>query len=52
MKPPASENRASSISPGPLTRALQDAFQDALYGRNERYLEWLDVVTVPARASA
>ena len=38
--------------PGEITRVLQGAFQDALYGRNERYLEWLDVVTVPARASA
>src|SRR6202521_2155221 len=45
--------------PGEITRVLQDAFQDVLYGRNERYLEWLDVVTpqvggqaVPERASA
>ena len=40
--------------PGEITRALQDAFQgdddaqaafqDALYGRSERYLDWLDVV--------
>ena len=36
--------------PGPFTRALQDAFQDALHGRDERYLEWLDVVAVPERA--
>jgi branched-chain amino acid aminotransferase len=46
--------------PGEITRVLQDAFQDVLYGRNERYLEWLDVVAVggqfpasePERASA
>jgi hypothetical protein len=38
--------------PGEITRVLQTAFQDVLYGRNERYLEWLDVVTVPERASA
>ena len=28
------------------------AFQDALYGRNERYLEWLDVVAMPPAAEA
>ena len=38
--------------PGEVTRVLQKAFQDVLYGRSERYLEWLDVVTVPERASA
>jgi branched-chain amino acid aminotransferase len=37
--------------PGEITRVLQAAFQDVLYGRNERYLEWLDVV-VAERASA
>jgi branched-chain amino acid aminotransferase len=38
--------------PGEITRALQSAFQDVLYGRNERYLEWLDVVAVADRAGA
>ena len=45
--------------PGEITRVLQPAFQDALYGRNERYLEWLDFVSptvggpaVAERASA
>ena len=37
--------------PGEITRVLQRAFQDALYGRGERYLEWLDVVAVPERAA-
>jgi branched-chain amino acid aminotransferase len=38
-----------SGGPGEITRVLQDAFQEVLYGRNERYLEWLDVVaTAPA----
>jgi len=38
---------------------LQRTFSDALYGRSERYLEWLDFVNpavggqaVPERASA
>ncbi len=38
--------------PGPVTRELQSAFQDALYGRSERHLDWLDLVEVPARAKA
>jgi branched-chain amino acid aminotransferase len=38
--------------PGEVTRVLQRTFQDALYGRNERYLEWLDFVSVPERATA
>jgi branched-chain amino acid aminotransferase len=37
-------------SPGPVTRQLQQAFDDALHGRSERYAEWLDVVPVPSRA--
>jgi branched-chain amino acid aminotransferase len=36
--------------PGPVTRAIQAAFDDALHGRSERYAEWLDVVPVPSRA--
>jgi branched-chain amino acid aminotransferase len=36
--------------PGPVTRAIQGAFNDALHGRSERYAEWLDVV--PARSAA
>jgi branched-chain amino acid aminotransferase len=35
-------------TPGEITRAVQTAFEDALYGRTERYREWLD--PVPARA--
>ncbi len=29
---------------GEVTRAVQGAFEDALYGRTERYREWLDPV--------
>ena len=34
--------------PGEVTRAVQSAFDDALYGRSERYREWLDPVPVAA----
>ena len=30
--------------PGPITRAVQRVFEDALHGRAERYAEWNDVV--------
>jgi branched-chain amino acid aminotransferase len=36
--------------PGEITRHLQAKFQDALYGRAEEYLEWLDFVEAPAEA--
>ncbi len=46
-------------APGEVTRVLQRAFLDALNGRSERYLEWLDFVgpavggqAVAERASA
>jgi branched-chain amino acid aminotransferase len=35
--------------PGEVTQAVQKAFEDALFGRTERYREWLDPVEVPAR---
>lgn len=36
--------------PGEITRVIQARFQDALHGRAEEYLEWLDFVEVPADA--
>jgi branched-chain amino acid aminotransferase len=36
--------------PGPVTRQLQQVFDDALHGRDPRYEEWLDVVKVPSKA--
>jgi branched-chain amino acid aminotransferase len=33
---------------GPVTTELQRTFEDALFGRDERYLHWLDFVQVPA----
>jgi branched-chain amino acid aminotransferase len=40
-----------SGQPGPITREIQSAFDDALFGRAERYLGWNDLVEAPARAS-
>jgi branched-chain amino acid aminotransferase len=37
--------------PGPVTVELQRAFDDALHGRNPRYVEWLDFVKVPTKAA-
>jgi branched-chain amino acid aminotransferase len=36
---------------GPITREIQRVFDDALHGRDERYLDWLDVVKVRSRAA-
>ena len=34
--------------PGEITRHIQNKFDDALYGRAEEYLEWLDIVEQPS----
>jgi branched-chain amino acid aminotransferase len=34
--------------PGEITAHVQAKFEDALYGRAEEYLEWLDFVESPA----
>ena len=34
--------------PGEITRTIQREFEDALWGRSERYADWNDVVPVPA----
>jgi branched-chain amino acid aminotransferase len=36
--------------PGEITRVIQAKFEDALHGRAEEYLEWLDPVELPAEA--
>jgi branched-chain amino acid aminotransferase len=36
--------------PGPITAEIQRVFDDALHGRDPRYVEWLDVVKVPTKA--
>ena len=40
-----------SGTPGPITRRLQQVFDDALHARDERYLAWNDIVAVPAETS-
>jgi branched-chain amino acid aminotransferase len=37
-----------AAAPGEITCVLRGALDDVLYGRNERYHEWLDVVKAPA----
>ena len=38
--------------PGEITAHVQAKFEDALYGRAEEYLEWLDFVEAPAEVDA
>ncbi|MGH2992973.1 MAG: branched-chain amino acid transaminase [Solirubrobacterales bacterium] len=38
--------------PGEITRQLQAKFEDALYGRAEEYLEWLDIVEQPSKVTS
>ena len=42
------DHRIGTGKPGEITRVLQAAFDDAIYGRAERYREWLDVVPAAA----
>jgi branched-chain amino acid aminotransferase len=37
--------------PGEITRVIQSKFEDALHGRADEYLEWLDPVEEPQSAS-
>jgi branched-chain amino acid aminotransferase len=36
--------------PGPITGQIQRVFDNALHGRDPRYIEWLDMVKVPSKA--
>jgi len=38
--------------PGEITRVIQAKFEDALHGRVEEYLEWLDFVEMPAEVDS
>ncbi|MEZ5077988.1 MAG: branched-chain amino acid transaminase [Solirubrobacterales bacterium] len=38
--------------PGEITRVIQAKFEDALHGRAEEYLEWLDFVEAPTEVDA
>ena len=42
---------AAEGRPGPVTREIQNVFEDALHGRAERYAHWLDVGPAPAPPS-
>ena len=37
--------------PGPITTELQRVFDDALHGRDPRYVEWGDVVKLPTKTA-
>ncbi|CAB4882069.1 unannotated protein [freshwater metagenome] len=39
-------------TPGPITRQVQTTFEDAVHGRDDRYLDWLDPVAAGARAQS
>jgi branched-chain amino acid aminotransferase len=45
------DHQIGSGEPGPVTREIQRVFDDALHGRDPRYLEWLDVVKVPSKTA-
>ena len=36
---------------GPITREIQRVYEDALHGRDPRYLDWIDVVKVPTKTA-
>jgi branched-chain amino acid aminotransferase len=38
--------------PGPITRRIQETFDDALNGRAQQYAHWLDLVEVPSAAAS
>jgi branched-chain amino acid aminotransferase len=44
------DHRIGEGHAGPVTRRLQQMFDDALYGRDPRYMHWLDIVKVPSKA--
>jgi branched-chain amino acid aminotransferase len=37
--------------PGEITRVVQAKYEDALHGRAQEYLEWLDIVEQPSRVT-
>jgi len=38
--------------PGEITRVIQAKFEDALHGRAQKYLEWLDLVEQPSKVTS
>ncbi|HWF49923.1 MAG TPA: branched-chain amino acid transaminase [Solirubrobacteraceae bacterium] len=45
------DHTIGSGEPGPITAELERVFDNALHGRDPRYLDWLDVVKVPTKAA-
>jgi branched-chain amino acid aminotransferase len=45
------DHQIGAGEPGPITRELARVFDDALHGRDPRYVDWLDVVKVPSQAT-
>jgi branched-chain amino acid aminotransferase len=39
-------------APGEITAVIQSKFEDALHGRAQEYLEWLDVVELPSKVTS
>lgn len=39
-------------APGEITRVVQAKFEDALHGRAQEYLEWLDLVEQPSKVTS
>jgi branched-chain amino acid aminotransferase len=46
------DHKIGSGHAGEITRQLQKVFDDALYGRDPRYVHWLDVVQIPSKAAS
>jgi branched-chain amino acid aminotransferase len=44
------DHRIGTGERGPMTAEIQRVFDDALHGRDPRYVEWVDIVQVPSRA--
>lgn len=42
------DHKVADGRPGEITKVLQEAFDDAIHGRSERYREWLDPVSTVA----
>jgi branched-chain amino acid aminotransferase len=45
------DHQIGAGEPGPMTREIARVFDDALHGRDPRYVDWLDVVKVPSKAT-
>ena len=41
------DHAIGSGEPGPVTREIQRVYDDAIHGRDPRYVDWLDLVQVP-----